>query len=82
MCYFAGFSRTTIRGPCEDYAEEEENSVEDNKSDSTGAGLAPVVTSQGTGGPALAQYNQPFSHQSEPSSLAIKYQMTQIMANI
>ncbi|MBW0508038.1 hypothetical protein O181_047753 [Austropuccinia psidii MF-1] len=36
----------------------------------------------GTGGPTLAQSNQPVSHQSEPSLLAIMQQMTQIMANL
>ncbi|MBW0513877.1 hypothetical protein O181_053592 [Austropuccinia psidii MF-1] len=35
-----------------------------------------------TGGPTLAQSNQPFSHQSEPSLLAIMQKMTQIMANL
>ncbi|MBW0485550.1 hypothetical protein O181_025265 [Austropuccinia psidii MF-1] len=37
--------------------------------------------SQGTGGPTLAQYDQPVSHQSEPSLLKIMQLMTQIMAN-
>ncbi|MBW0540562.1 hypothetical protein O181_080277 [Austropuccinia psidii MF-1] len=37
---------------------------------------------QGTGGPTLAQSDQPVSHQSEPSLLAIMQQMTQIMANL
>ncbi|MBW0531390.1 hypothetical protein O181_071105 [Austropuccinia psidii MF-1] len=32
--------------------------------------------------PTLAQSNQPVSHQSEPSLLAIMQQMTQIMANL
>ncbi|MBW0508234.1 hypothetical protein O181_047949 [Austropuccinia psidii MF-1] len=41
----------------------------------------PVGESQGTGGPTLAQSDQPVSHQSEPSLLAIMQQMTQIMAN-
>ncbi|MBW0582605.1 hypothetical protein O181_122320 [Austropuccinia psidii MF-1] len=35
----------------------------------------------GTGGPTLAQSNQHVSHQSEPSSLIIMQQMTQIMPN-
>ncbi|MBW0560991.1 hypothetical protein O181_100706, partial [Austropuccinia psidii MF-1] len=43
---------------------------------------ATVVTSEGTGVPALAQYNQPVYHQSYPSLLAIMQQMTQIMANL
>ncbi|MBW0587703.1 hypothetical protein O181_127418 [Austropuccinia psidii MF-1] len=38
--------------------------------------------SQGTEGPTLAQSNQPVSHQSEPSLLAIMLQITQIMANL
>ncbi|MBW0549537.1 hypothetical protein O181_089252 [Austropuccinia psidii MF-1] len=41
-----------------------------------------MVESQGTRGSALAQSNQPVSHQYEPSLLAIMQQMTQIMANI
>ncbi|MBW0480997.1 hypothetical protein O181_020712 [Austropuccinia psidii MF-1] len=41
-----------------------------------------VGESQGTGGPTLAQYDQPVSNQSEPSLLAIMQQMTQIMANL
>ncbi|MBW0524876.1 hypothetical protein O181_064591 [Austropuccinia psidii MF-1] len=36
----------------------------------------------GTGGPTLAQSDQPVSHQSEPSLLAIIQQRIQIMANI
>ncbi|MBW0472102.1 hypothetical protein O181_011817 [Austropuccinia psidii MF-1] len=36
----------------------------------------------GTGGPTLAQSDQPVSHQYEPSLLAIIQQMTQIIANI
>ncbi|MBW0495071.1 hypothetical protein O181_034786 [Austropuccinia psidii MF-1] len=36
----------------------------------------------GTGGPTLAQSDQPVSHQSEPYLLAIMKQMTQIMANL
>ncbi|MBW0558091.1 hypothetical protein O181_097806 [Austropuccinia psidii MF-1] len=43
---------------------------------------APVEESQGTGGPNIAQYNQPVSHQSEPSLLATMQKMTQIIANI
>ncbi|MBW0481484.1 hypothetical protein O181_021199 [Austropuccinia psidii MF-1] len=35
-----------------------------------------------TGGPNLAQSDQPVSHQSEPSLLPIMQQMTQIMANL
>ncbi|MBW0465293.1 hypothetical protein O181_005008 [Austropuccinia psidii MF-1] len=43
---------------------------------------APVGASQGTGGPTLSQYNQPVSHQDEPSLMAIMQQMTKIMANL
>ncbi|MBW0585049.1 hypothetical protein O181_124764 [Austropuccinia psidii MF-1] len=72
------------RGPCpgEDGEEEEENSVEEEASDGTEGVPAPVGASQGTGRPTLAQYDQPVSNQSEPSLLAIKQQMTQIMANL
>ncbi|MBW0581879.1 hypothetical protein O181_121594 [Austropuccinia psidii MF-1] len=75
-------SRTTFRGPGEDGEEEEENSVEDEESDGTEAAPAPVGASEGTRGPTLAQSDQPVSHQTEPSLLAIMQQMTQIMANI
>ncbi|MBW0479318.1 hypothetical protein O181_019033 [Austropuccinia psidii MF-1] len=37
---------------------------------------------QGTGVPILTKSNQPVSHQSSSSSLAILQQMTQIMANL
>ncbi|MBW0462172.1 hypothetical protein O181_001887 [Austropuccinia psidii MF-1] len=76
---FSGLSRTTFKGPGE---EEEENSVEKEESDGTAGVPSPGGASQGTGGPTLAQYNQTVSHQSEPSSLAIMEQMTQIMANL
>ncbi|MBW0512704.1 hypothetical protein O181_052419 [Austropuccinia psidii MF-1] len=56
---------------------EEENSVEEEDYDGAEGVPAPVETSQGTGGPTLAQPNQP-----EPSSLTIMQQMTQIMANL
>ncbi|MBW0489350.1 hypothetical protein O181_029065 [Austropuccinia psidii MF-1] len=79
---FLGASRTTFRGPGQDGEEEEENSVEEEESDGTEGVPAPVEASQGTGGPALAQSNQPVSRQSEPSLLAIMQQMTQIMANL
>ncbi|MBW0555931.1 hypothetical protein O181_095646 [Austropuccinia psidii MF-1] len=70
------------RGPCEDGEEEEENSVEEEESDGTEGVPAPVEAPQGTGGPTLAQSNQPVSHHSEPYLLAIMQQMTQIMANL
>ncbi|MBW0493117.1 hypothetical protein O181_032832 [Austropuccinia psidii MF-1] len=58
-----------------------ENSVEEEGSDGTEGVPAPVGASQGTGGPTLSQSDQPVSHWSEPSLLAIMQQMTQIMAN-
>ncbi|MBW0571344.1 hypothetical protein O181_111059 [Austropuccinia psidii MF-1] len=80
--HFPGMSRTTFRGPGEDGEEEEENSVEEEESDGTEAAPAPVGASEGTRGPTLAQSDQPVSHQTEPSLLAIMQQMTQIMANL
>ncbi|MBW0472553.1 hypothetical protein O181_012268 [Austropuccinia psidii MF-1] len=71
-----------MKGPGEDDEEEEENSVEEEESDGTEGVPAPVGASQGTGGPTLAQSNQPVSHKYELSLLAIMQQMTQIMANI
>ncbi|MBW0532329.1 hypothetical protein O181_072044 [Austropuccinia psidii MF-1] len=79
---FTRLSRTTFKGPGEDGEEEEENSVEEEDSDGTEVFPAPVGVSQDTGGPTLTQSNQPVSHQSEPSLLAIMQQMTQIMANL
>ncbi|MBW0589921.1 hypothetical protein O181_129636 [Austropuccinia psidii MF-1] len=79
---FPGTSRTTFRGPGEDGEEEEESSVEEKDSDGSEGFPAPVEASQGTGGPTLAQSNQPVSHQSEPFLVAIMQQMTQIMANL
>ncbi|MBW0504276.1 hypothetical protein O181_043991 [Austropuccinia psidii MF-1] len=67
---FPGLSRTTLKDPGEDGEEEEENSVEEEQYDSTEGVPAPVGASQSTGGPMLAQSNQPVSHQSEPSLLA------------
>ncbi|MBW0513832.1 hypothetical protein O181_053547 [Austropuccinia psidii MF-1] len=61
---------------------EEEISVEEEGSDGTKGVAAPVGASQGTGGPTLAQSNQPVSQQSEPSLLAIMQKMTQIMVNL
>ncbi|MBW0487579.1 hypothetical protein O181_027294 [Austropuccinia psidii MF-1] len=43
---------------------------------------APVGQSQGTGRPTIAQSNDPFFHQSEPSSFAIMKKITQITANV
>ncbi|MBW0499949.1 hypothetical protein O181_039664 [Austropuccinia psidii MF-1] len=77
-----GFSRTTFEGPGEDGEEEEENSVQEEKSDGTECFCAPVGASQGIGGPTLAKSNKPVSHQSKPSLLAIMQKMTQIMANL
>ncbi|MBW0468897.1 hypothetical protein O181_008612 [Austropuccinia psidii MF-1] len=66
----------------EDGEEEEENSVEEEESDGTDAAPDPVGASEGTRGPTLAQSDQPVSHQTERSLLAIMQQMTQIMANL
>ncbi|MBW0478530.1 hypothetical protein O181_018245, partial [Austropuccinia psidii MF-1] len=74
-------SRTNFKGPGED-GEEEDNSVKEEESDGTEGVSAPVGESQGTGGPTLAQSNQPVPHQCEPSLLAIMQKMTQIMANL
>ncbi|MBW0482637.1 hypothetical protein O181_022352 [Austropuccinia psidii MF-1] len=79
---FPGTSRTVFNVPGEDDEEEEEDSVEEEVSGGTEDVPAPVGASQGTGRPTLAQSEQPVSHQSEPSLLAIMQQMTQIMANL
>ncbi|MBW0490199.1 hypothetical protein O181_029914 [Austropuccinia psidii MF-1] len=79
---FPGMSRTTFRGPGEDGEEGEENSVEEEESDGTEASPSPGGASEGTRGPTLAQSDQPGSHQTKPSLLAIMQQMTQIMANL
>ncbi|MBW0523877.1 hypothetical protein O181_063592 [Austropuccinia psidii MF-1] len=68
--------QSTFKGPGEDGYEEEEDSYGTEGVD------APVGACQGTGGPTLAQSNQPVSHQSEPSSLDIMQKLTQIMANL
>ncbi|MBW0578228.1 hypothetical protein O181_117943 [Austropuccinia psidii MF-1] len=79
---FPGFSITSLKVQGEDDDEEEENSVEEEESDVTEGLPAPVGASQSSGGPTLAQSDQPVSNQSEPSLLAIMQQMTQIMANL
>ncbi|MBW0581262.1 hypothetical protein O181_120977 [Austropuccinia psidii MF-1] len=79
---FPGTSRTIFRGPGEDGEEEEENFVKVEESDGTEGVPAPVGASQGTEEPTLSQSNQPISHQSEPSLLAIMQQITQIMVNL
>ncbi|MBW0575195.1 hypothetical protein O181_114910 [Austropuccinia psidii MF-1] len=61
------------QGPGE---EEEENSVEEEEYEGTEGIPAPVGASQGAGGTTLAQSNQPVSHQSEPSLLAIMQKIT------
>ncbi|MBW0543585.1 hypothetical protein O181_083300 [Austropuccinia psidii MF-1] len=77
------FSRTTFKCAGEHgEEEEEEDSVEEEGSDGTEGVPSPVWASQGTGGPNLAQSNQPVSHQSEQFLLAIMQQMTQIMDNL
>ncbi|MBW0488007.1 hypothetical protein O181_027722 [Austropuccinia psidii MF-1] len=60
---FSGISSITVKAPGEDGEEEEEDSVEEEKSDCTEVVPAPVKESQCTGGPAIAQLNQPVSHQ-------------------
>ncbi|MBW0499013.1 hypothetical protein O181_038728 [Austropuccinia psidii MF-1] len=79
---FPGMSRTIFSGPGEDGEEEEENSVEEEEFDGTEAAPAPVGESEGTRGPTLAQSDQPVSHQTEPSLLAIMQKITKIMANL
>ncbi|MBW0536181.1 hypothetical protein O181_075896 [Austropuccinia psidii MF-1] len=56
--------------------------MQEEGSDGTEGVPSPVGKSQCTGGPALAQANQPASNQSKPYSLAIMKQMIQIMTNI
>ncbi|MBW0491847.1 hypothetical protein O181_031562 [Austropuccinia psidii MF-1] len=76
-------SRKEERGPrISNGGEEEENSVEEEESYGSEFFPAPVGASHGTGGPALAHSNQPVSHQSEPYSLGIMQQITQILAHI
>ncbi|MBW0471051.1 hypothetical protein O181_010766 [Austropuccinia psidii MF-1] len=79
---FPGILRTIFKGLGEDGEEEEENSVEEEESEGTEGVPASVGESQGTGEPTLAQSNQPVSHHSEPSLLAIMQQITQIMATL
>ncbi|MBW0555231.1 hypothetical protein O181_094946 [Austropuccinia psidii MF-1] len=79
---FPGLSRTSLKVPGEDYEEGQENYVEEEESDGTKGAPAPVGVPKGTGGPTLAQSDQPVSHQSEKSLLAIMQQMTQTMANL
>ncbi|MBW0570295.1 hypothetical protein O181_110010 [Austropuccinia psidii MF-1] len=72
----------TPRAPLDGTPAEEDNSVEEEEADGIEGVPAPLGASQGTGGTTLAQSNQPVSHQSETSLLAIIQRMTQIMANI
>ncbi|MBW0479422.1 hypothetical protein O181_019137 [Austropuccinia psidii MF-1] len=55
---FPGISKSTLKGPGKDDAEEGSDITEDSPT--------LVGASQGTGGPTLGQSNHPFSHQSEP----------------
>ncbi|MBW0477900.1 hypothetical protein O181_017615 [Austropuccinia psidii MF-1] len=72
-----------IRFPLRINGEEgEENSVEEERSDGTEGGPAPLGTCQGTGRPTLAQSNQPISDESKQSLLAIIPKMTQIMVHL
>ncbi|MBW0557483.1 hypothetical protein O181_097198 [Austropuccinia psidii MF-1] len=79
---FPGLSRTSLQVPGEDDEKEGENSAEVEESEGTEAAPSPVGASQGIGRPTLAQSDQPVSHQSEPSLLAIMQQMTQIITNL
>ncbi|MBW0571891.1 hypothetical protein O181_111606 [Austropuccinia psidii MF-1] len=79
---FPGFSRPSLKVQGEDDDKVEENSVEEQGSDGTEGVPAPVGASKSTGGPNLAQSDQPVSHQSEPSLLAIMQQVNQIIANL
>ncbi|MBW0513872.1 hypothetical protein O181_053587 [Austropuccinia psidii MF-1] len=56
--------------------------TEEEESDGTEAAPAPVGQSEGTRRPTLAKSDQPVSHQSKLSLLAIMQQITQIMANL
>ncbi|MBW0503269.1 hypothetical protein O181_042984 [Austropuccinia psidii MF-1] len=60
----------------------EDDEEEEEESDGAEGVSAPVGASQSTGGPTLAQSNQPVSHQSKPSLLTIMKKMTQVMANL
>ncbi|MBW0503087.1 hypothetical protein O181_042802 [Austropuccinia psidii MF-1] len=75
-------SKSTFEGSGEDGKEEEGNSVKEEDSYGNEGFPAAVGKSQVTGGPTLAQYNQPVSHKSELSLLAMFQQMTQIMTNV
>ncbi|MBW0480969.1 hypothetical protein O181_020684 [Austropuccinia psidii MF-1] len=77
-----GRKRTTFKASGEAGEEEKDNSVQEEESDGSEGAPALVGASQGTGGPTLAQYNQPVSHQFEPSLLAIMQKMTQIISNL
>ncbi|MBW0479569.1 hypothetical protein O181_019284 [Austropuccinia psidii MF-1] len=79
---FPGLSRTTFKGPVEDGEEKEENSVQEEESEGTEGLPAPVGESQGTGGPALFQSNQPVSNGSEQSLSVIFQKMTKGMAKV
>ncbi|MBW0470500.1 hypothetical protein O181_010215 [Austropuccinia psidii MF-1] len=79
---FPGLQRTTFKGTSDNGEEEEKSSVEEEESDGTEGLPAPVGASKGTGRPDLAHSNQPVSHQSEQSLLAIMQQIPQIMANL
>ncbi|MBW0479847.1 hypothetical protein O181_019562 [Austropuccinia psidii MF-1] len=74
-------SKTSFKVLGED-CEEEENYVQEEGSEGIEGVFSLVGASEGTGGPALAQYHDPFSHQPEPYLLSVIKQMTQIMANI
>ncbi|MBW0516694.1 hypothetical protein O181_056409 [Austropuccinia psidii MF-1] len=75
-------SKISFKGLGEYGEEEEENYMEEDEPEVTEVSSFPVGESEGTRGPTLAQSNQPSSHLSDPSLLAIMQQMTQIMANL
>ncbi|MBW0521530.1 hypothetical protein O181_061245 [Austropuccinia psidii MF-1] len=79
---FPGIPKISLKGLGEYYEEEEESSWQEEESDGIKFFPSPVWESQGTGCSSLSQSNQPTSHQSERSLLAIMQKMTQIMANI
>ncbi|MBW0563680.1 hypothetical protein O181_103395 [Austropuccinia psidii MF-1] len=64
------------------FGRKEEGQEDQEEYDVTEGVPTPVGASQGTEGPTLGQSNQPVSHQSESSLLAIMQQMNQIMSNL
>ncbi|MBW0554978.1 hypothetical protein O181_094693 [Austropuccinia psidii MF-1] len=79
---FPVFSKTSLRYLGEDDQEEEENYVEEEDYEDTGVFPVAMGAAKGIGGSTPAQSNKTFSHQYEPSLLAIMQHMSQIMANL